>query len=125
MTIDTTLGVAAVGESEQPDLNIVDGNIIVEKGIESVRQRVLQRLSFLFGEWFMNRRIGVPYIAEVFASGGGGVAASILASHVAEVQGVDGVTILDFNINAQRIFELRLSVSTEDGDFEVSTTRSI
>ena len=92
-----------------------------------MRQRVCQRLAFLLGEWFLNRRIGMPYVTEIFTSlrGNTEIVANIIAANVAEVQGVEGVTILRHNLNVMREFSIRLRVATEEGEFDLTATRNL
>ncbi len=34
-------------------------------GLEALRQRAEQRLSFLLGEWFLETQSGLPYLTDV------------------------------------------------------------
>lgn len=43
-----------------------DLNFRVADGLESVIQRVLQRLRFFRGSWFLNALAGVPHLSDVF-----------------------------------------------------------
>ena len=49
-------------------LSLTNGDLdwTVVDGIHSVAQRVLQRVQYWLGEWFLNTRSGVPYLADVF-----------------------------------------------------------
>ena len=38
----------------------------LQPGPELVRQKLAQRLKFFLGEWFLDRRLGVPYFKHVF-----------------------------------------------------------
>ena len=43
-----------------------DGNIAIAEEQEDVRQRIIERLRYWQGEWFINPRGGVPYRTGVF-----------------------------------------------------------
>ena len=109
------------------DLEIVDGNLVFEEGIESVRQRVCQRLAFILGEWFLNLRAGMPYLSEVFTAlrSNTDIAANIIAANIADVQGVSGVVVVHHSLNASREFDIRIRVNTELGEFDVDASRTL
>lgn len=50
------------------DLALDDtGNFVwLQSGPQYVRQKLSQRLKFFLGEWFLDRRLGVPYFRHVF-----------------------------------------------------------
>lgn len=51
------------------DLIIEDGDLVLTTGSEMVTQRIKQRLKTFYGEWFLDKTIGVPYIQQVFEKG--------------------------------------------------------
>ena len=48
------------------DLIIEEGNLLLNEGIESVRQFLRARLRTFLGDWLLDRSVGVPYIEEIF-----------------------------------------------------------
>lgn len=51
------------------DLALVNGTFVwLQQGPEWVRQKLAQRLKMFLGEWFLDRRLGVPYFKHVFVS---------------------------------------------------------
>ena len=44
------------------------GNVAVVDGAESLRQRLLERMEFFLGEWFLNELLGVPYFQRILQS---------------------------------------------------------
>lgn len=47
------------------DVIIRNNDLVLVDGLEETRQRVIQRLQLFFGEWFLDRRRGVPHIQEI------------------------------------------------------------
>lgn len=48
------------------DLKLVEGDAVVATGIEYIRQKLSNRFRFFLGEWFLDRREGVPWFRDVF-----------------------------------------------------------
>jgi hypothetical protein len=51
------------------DLAFTDGNIALATGIEEVAQKLKVRYSFFLGEWYLDKRLGVPWIQSIFVKG--------------------------------------------------------
>jgi hypothetical protein len=47
------------------DIDLKDGRVFTLKGPEYVRQKLAQRFKFWLGEWFLDRRQGVPYRRDI------------------------------------------------------------
>ena len=88
-----TLAGFAPGSSGGQDLRLDGrGNLAVVDGLEDVRQRVVMRLKFLFGEWYQNIGLGMPYRSEIFTRPITiGLAESIISNAIRRVPGVTGV----------------------------------
>jgi len=50
------------------DLDLTEGRLSLVDGLEAVRQRCLLRLRTYRGEWFMDQRVGMPWVPEVLGS---------------------------------------------------------
>ncbi len=48
------------------DLDIVDGDLVMLGGAAYVAQKMAARFQFFLGEWFLDKREGVPYFRDVF-----------------------------------------------------------
>ena len=71
------------------------GGLRIEEGIEAVRQRVLQRLRFTRGEWFLSERDGVPYADAIFNQGlDAGLAAQVIAGELLRLDVVKSVEVV-------------------------------
>ncbi len=44
------------------------GNVAIVDNAESLRQRLLERLQFFLGEWFLDETRGVPYFQQILQS---------------------------------------------------------
>ena len=51
------------------DLDITGGNLTLTSGIDAVVQRLRLSLRFFRGEWFLDRRVGVPYFERILVKG--------------------------------------------------------
>ena len=98
------------------------GNLVIEQGLEAVRQRVLQRLHFVRGEWFLSDTEGVPYYQEMFAQPySEGLAARVIASEVSNVAGVDNVEVVSSSLDSagRRLLHLVLRIETDFGQLTI------
>ena len=67
------------------DLELVDD-------LESVRQRVIERLQTWAGQWYLDRETGIPYRAEIFARPTSvGLAGAVVSDKIRSVEGVTRV----------------------------------
>ena len=106
------------------DLRVDNNNLRVERGVEDVRQRVTERLCFLFGEWFLHRSAGMRYVDGIFNRPDitDRLAANLIANEVAQVDGVFRATVLEYEVDASRKLHVRIRVTTTESDiFEVDT----
>lgn len=82
----------------------------VVRGVESVRQRVLQLMRFSRGEWFLNLSAGVPYLTGVLGHGAIPLAEQQLRTRIEDVPGVDRVSSVRSRYDIE---ERRLSIEVE------------
>ncbi len=47
------------------DLLIQNNDLVLVDGQQAILQDILQTLSFLYGEWFLNNQIGIPYFQQI------------------------------------------------------------
>ena len=100
----------------RPDGDIDPAFALVD-GLEAVRQRVLQRLAFVRGEWFLAAEAGVPYYEEIFNQPHHeGLAAQVIAQELVRLPYVQGVQVLQSSINTRtRRLHLEFEVNTDFG----------
>ena len=96
------------------------GNLVIEQGLEAVRQRVSQRLHFVRGEWFLSDTEGVPYYQEMFAQPySEGLAARVISSEVLRVAGVANVEVVSASLAPGRLLHLALRIETDFGQLTI------
>jgi len=83
------------------DIHLDDqGNLSTVSGIEALRQKILQKLRFFQGEWFLNINEGVPYFQQIFARPiDAGLAASIFNNEILEEEEVTGLKNVSANLD--------------------------
>ena len=95
------------------DLQLIDG-------VESIRQRIEQRLRFFRGEWFLDGEAGTPYYQTILASGAPDSLVEATLVHAArEVEGVQTVRTIEIERSAARTLAVRMLIATTAGDVEV------
>ena len=95
------------------------GNLAVVDELEDLRQRLIQKLRWELGEWFVATSRGVPYRNRIFSrSISVGLAASILTDQIRSERGVTNVLDVEAVINFQtRRMTYRARVVSDFGDF--------
>lgn len=51
------------------DLDLSTGNLALVTGPDEIAQKLKVRYRFFLGEWFLDQRLGVPYIQTIFEKG--------------------------------------------------------
>lgn len=83
-------------DAETHDLHLeADGNLAMVTDANTVGQHAKQRLKFFEGEWFLNTRVGVPWMRYIFPKPPSmAIAEGIIMSEIVRTPGV--VEIIDF-----------------------------
>ena len=98
------------------------GNLAVVTEIEDVRQRVVERLRWSLGEWFLQAQDGVPYRTRVFTGATSiGLASAVITEQILLERGVTAVldVFTDINFTSRRM-TYSAKVMTDFGDFDVN-----
>ena len=121
--------ISAFGSNQQArdgqDIRLDEfGNLAVVDGLEDVRQRVLERLRYWLGQWFLSVQDGVPYRPEIFQrSTTVGLAAAIVTDQIRTVEEVTGVSRVVATLDpVTRRMTYSALVSTEHGSMEIGET---
>lgn len=81
----------------------VDIDFTLTDGVDSVRQRVRQRLLFLFGEWFLATQSGVPHLQEILGNPDDlDVVRRVITDHILAVEDVTGVQDVTVALDSER-----------------------
>ena len=104
-----------------PDGDISPTLSLVE-GLEAVRQRALQRMHFLRGEWFLEANEGVAYLEAVFTQPAlSGVASQVVAAELLKIREVTQVTELEETLDpATRRLRVSARLQTVYGETNVA-----
>ncbi len=83
------------------DLDVTEGVLTLVDGIDRIRQQCQIRLRTFRGEWFRDRRVGMPYYQEILGVKpfNSGIAASRFRAALLGVPGVRDVQELTFDLN--------------------------
>ena len=117
---------SAFGPGEQSvdgqDLRLTPtGDLALADELESVRQRVIERLQTWAGEWYLDRETGVAYRPEIFSRVTSvGLAGAIVSDKIRSVDGVTGVSGVVVEIEPlERRMTYKASGETPFGRFTV------
>lgn len=103
-----------------------DGDVapefIIARGDESIRQRILQRLRFFRGEWFLNKRAGTPWFQRVLVRAAPiGIVTTVITDAISSVEGVISVSNVQSTINREtRRFTFSADITTENGTISIN-----
>jgi hypothetical protein len=112
------------------DLALENGSYLVIDGVDMVRQKLASRFRFFLGEWFLDRRQGIPYYRDVLKKDADlDVVRSVFRKVVLGTPGVTGLRRFDLRFDAVErhlVFDFEASsldgtifVTPEDRDFIV------
>ena len=96
--------------------------VVIARGAEDIRQRVIERLRHWRGEWFLDRDSGMPYLEAILQRPVNAVlASSAIRSQIRSVNGVTGVRNVSSSLDPiTRVRRWSAIVSWEEGEIEVT-----
>lgn len=100
------LELAAVVDAENPDagdLRLTNGQLTLVDGNDAVRQHLINRLRIFLGEWFLDRRIGIPFFRDILVKNPDRPAIrSIFRRTIRETPGITAVDELLLTVRSDR-----------------------
>lgn len=109
--------------TETNDIELVGGDLSLTEGKSAVAQHIKQRLQLLFGEHYLDTRVGVPYREQIIRKNPDlQVADAILKQTIIDTPGV--VQLKSFTLgldSANRIMNVSFSAITTDGVLPTTT----
>lgn len=100
------------------DLDVTTGDLVLLTGAEAVAQELRIRFRFFLGEWFLDRRLGIPYYERILIKNPAtNVVRSLLREVALETPGV--LELQEFRTdfdNAARRLTVTLSARVDDSD---------
>lgn len=105
------------------DLALVNGDLVfLQPGPEYTQQKLASRLKFFLGEWFLDRRLGIPYYRHVFVkSPDMNVVRRIFTDVITRCPGVLALTNLEFDYDpSERTLGVSFHATVEGGTIIVN-----
>lgn len=102
------------------DLIIQNGDLVLNSGLEAIRQNLQSRLSFFLGEWFLDVDAGVPYYQDVLKKNPDPVILDgVFKDAILGTPGVIGLDEFDMQMDtALRQLKLTFRARTTDGPID-------
>lgn len=111
--------VATVQNPVKHDLYLDEGgNLELAVEGEGILQHLRCRFQFFLGEWFLDRREGIPFFREIFTKNPSLIVVrSIYDQIIAGTPGIDAVTRLDLDLDARtRTLEVDFAAVLDSGE---------
>ena len=122
----TSIAGFTAGSTEDHDLQLdAAGNLLMVTALEDLRQRVVERLLFWVGEWYLDIADGVSYRTDIFQRQlSVGLASAEVTAKIRAVEGVVSVSGVQAVIDAtSRRFSYAATVHSAFGSTEVNIGR--
>lgn len=110
--------------NEDGDVDITEGKLSLTSGTEATAQRLKQRLSLFFGEWFLDRSRGVPYFEHIFVKNPSPtVIDSVIKREIVSDPAVIELQEFDLDLDtATRKLDIAFKARTDEGLVDFSET---
>jgi hypothetical protein len=110
--------------TDQDDLDISAGTLIVTSGVEAVRSAVRIRLQAFLGEWFADTTIGTPWFQSILIKNPDpSVLNSVFRDRLFGTPGVTSLNSLDLSYDrVNRTLTVRFSITCDFGVFDDAIT---
>lgn len=111
------------------DLDFIENDLVLTSdsdpnGQNPILQDILQKMRLFLGEWFLNNKIGVPYLQRIFIKNPKiSEIEAVFINLILSVSGVD--SLIDFSLDvdyANRSFSINFSAQTTRGIINYSGT---
>lgn len=96
-----------IGQDTSGDLEVVDGQLVLVgeqfgTQLREIEEHLEQRLRTLFGDWFLDTSLGIPYFEEVFQKPfNASVVESIFINEILATPGV--IRLIEFNMDIDKL----------------------
>jgi hypothetical protein len=103
------------------DLLFEDFDFALVDGVNQIAQNLAIRLRFMFGEWYLNILVGVPYYQYFFIKDPNQIQVeTFLKDEISNTRGVIEITSFSSNFDGQtREFSVNFACKTIDGNLEM------
>ena len=104
------------------DILIENGDLSLLTGFDAIEQHLKQRLKTFYGEWFLNKKVGVPYFEQVFVKNyNANILDSVFKKIIIETPGI--IQLLEFSLeidSSDRELYLTFKASCVEGVIDFS-----
>jgi len=104
------------------DILIENGDLSLLTGFDAIEQHLKQRLKTFYGEWFLNKKVGVPYFEQVFVKNyNANILDSVFKKIIIETPGI--IQLLEFSLeidSSTRELFLTFKASAVEGVIDFS-----
>lgn len=106
--------------ADDGDIDLTAGEMTLTEGLEAISQRYMQRLNFFFGEWFLDKSRGIPFIQQIFVKRPNPVVIdTIFKREILEDPSARELQEFELDLEtATRLLTLSFRVRTEIGDID-------
>lgn len=104
------------------DLVLVNGDLVINTGVDAIRQNIIQRLRTYLGEWFLDNRVGVPFYQQILVKNPNkGVIDGIFQNTILGTAGMQSLNKYSSSINTvTRQFFVEFTGTTTQGQVDYS-----
>lgn len=109
--------------NDNGDLDFSNGSFNTVSGSDKVIQKLIIRLRFVKGEWFLDTTQGMPYYQDIFLKGTDvGAVESAFKVAIINTEGVDRLLSFDLNLNGDRELKVDFSIEINGEEIEQAIT---
>lgn len=102
------------------DLMLVDGVMPLVEGLDAIRQDLVVALRWFYGEWFLDRRAGLPWFEQILGHKAGlEIIERILRRAILQRPGVLSIDTLVVSISTDREVSVSFRARTVEGPLEL------
>ena len=102
------------------DLRLVDGSLVLVEGLDAIRQDLVVSLRWFYGEWFLDRRAGLPWFEQILGHKNAiTIVERILRRAILQRPGITAIDTLTSSINADRDLTISFKARTVEGPLEL------
>lgn len=105
------------------DLDLSTGDLVILTGLDATAQRLTRKMKFFEGEWFLDRRLGIPYFRSILVKNPQtNVILSIYRQAISDDEAVTSLNDLNLEFDgATRKLTVTFNATTVDGPLEFET----
>ena len=107
-----------LGLTENHDLRIVNGDLVMVSGSAAIAQHIKQRLLAILGEWFLDQSVGLPWFDTILGKYRSlDVVEALIRTQITETPGVEELTSFSLSVdeNTERVARVNFTARLSSG----------